>query len=158
MIIHILADIIHFLKILVTCDMFFVFKRRESKCKKLMLIVDCFIVAGMSAYIYIYNNDFVETLVYILIIVLLLFFTYKEALHTLIISAVWVIFALSMIDTMVFVLFDMFTKLLGINADFLSNLAVAFVSIVLIYVIGKVYRKYTSVTLREVGMSNRQKS
>ncbi len=154
MLINILADIIHFLKIFLVCDMFFLFERKRCRHKWITLTLANIIVAGMSVFVYMYNNYFIEALIYILTIVLLLVVFYKEAIYTIVITTIWTIFALSMIDTMVAVLFDMFMKILGVNVDFLSNLAVAFISIVLIYVVGRIYRKYTSATLKKVGIPN----
>lgn len=154
MVIGILVDIIHFLTILIACDMFFAYKKRECVHKALMLILNCLIVTGMSVFIYIYNDHTLELLLYILTIILLLYINYVEPLHIIAVTAIWILFAISMINTMVAVLFDMFMKILGINADILSNLLVTIISIVLIGVVGKIYKKYTSATLKKIGIPN----
>lgn len=154
MLINIIADIIHFLKIFLVCDMYFFFERKRFRHKWIMLTLTNTIVAGMSVFVYMYDNYFIEALIYTLTIILLLCIFYKEAIYTIVITTIWTIFALSMIDTMVAVLFDMFMKILDVNVDFLSNLAVAIISIVLIYVVGRIYRKYTSATLKKVGIPN----
>lgn len=153
MVIHILADVIHFLTIFVVCDIIFGFNRKFEH-KWIMSILNSVIAVGMSVFVYMYDNYFIETLIYILTIVSLLYIYYNEAIYTFVVTTIWTIFALSMIDTMVFVLFDMLMRILGVNADFISNLAVAFVSITLIYVVGRIYRKYSSSALKKVGIPN----
>lgn len=154
MVIHILADIIHFLTIFVVCDMFFGLKRKKFEHKWIVRIITNSIVAGMSAFVYMYDNYNVIILMYMLTIILLLLIFYKETIYSIVVTTIWTMSALSMIDTMGFVLFDVFMKILGINAQFLSNLAVAILSIGLIYVVGRIYRKYTSATLKKVGIPN----
>lgn len=150
--ISILVDVIHFLTILVACNMFFAFDKRDFERKWLVLALDGIVVPTLSIFIYIYNNDFVETVVYILTIILLLYIFYKEALHTLVITVMWMIFALSMIEMMAVALFNIFMKIIGINVDFLSDLAMVLITMVLIYIIGRVYRRYTSTALKKVGL------
>ena len=154
MVIHILADIIHFLTFFVVCDMFFCFKRKKFECKWLIVILNSIVVVGLSTFVYIYDNYYIEMLIYILAIILGLLFYYIEKKHILVVTAIWTIFTISMINTMVAVLFDMFTKIFRINADFLSNLAMTFLSLVLIYVVGRIYKKYTSATLKTIGIPN----
>lgn len=152
MVLYILADIIHFLTIFVLCDIFFGFKRKKFECKWLILILNYIIVVGVSAFVYMYNNYSIEMLIYILAIIICLLFHYKEAIHTIVVTAIWIMFTISMLDTMVSVLFDMFMKILAVDAEFLSNLVVAFISIVLIYVVGRIYRKYATTSLKKVGL------
>lgn len=154
MVIHILADLIHFLTIFVVCDMFFGLKRKQFEHKWIVRIIANGIVAGMSAFVYMYDNCNVIILIYMLTIILLLFILYKETIYSIVVITIWTMCALSMIDTMGFVLFDVFMEILGINAQFLSNLAVAVISILLIYVVGKIYTKYASATLEKIGLKN----
>lgn len=154
MVLYILADIIHYLTIIIVCDMFFGFKRKKVKHEWLMQILNYMAVAGISAFVYLYNNYYVELPMYILTIILLLFIHYKEALHIIVVTAIWTLFTLSMINTMVSVLFDMFIKISGVDADFLSKLIINIISIVLIYIVSKIYRNYATVSLKNVGISN----
>ncbi len=153
MVVYILADIIHFLTIIVVCDMFFDFKKNVGH-KWLIRILNYMTVAGVSVFVYLYNDYYVEMPIYILAIIFLLFMYYKESLHTIIVTAIWSIFTISMINTMVSVLFDMFMKIISVNADFLAKLAINLISIVLIYFVGRIYRKYTSTTLKKVGLKH----
>ncbi len=154
MVLYILADIIHFLTIFVLCDIFFGFKRKRLECKWLILILNYIIVVGVSSFVYMYNNYSIEMLIYILAIVFCLLFNYEEAIHTIVVTAIWIMFTISMLDTMVSVLFDMFMKILAVDVEFLSNLVVAFISVVLIYVVGRIYRKYSTASLKKVGLKN----
>ena len=56
MVIYILADIIHFLTIIIVCDMFFGFKRKRVEHKWLIRILNCMTVVGVSVFVYLYNS------------------------------------------------------------------------------------------------------
>ena len=154
MIITIIADVIHFLTIFVVCDMFFDFKRKQFEHKRLVLALINSIVAGMCALVYMYNNHFIVILLYILTVLLSLFIVYSETIKTIVVTTIWIMFALSMIGTMVDVLFDMLMKILEVNVDVLSYLPMTTISMVLICAVGTIYRKYTSTTLKKIGLKN----
>lgn len=154
MVITIIADIIHFLTIFIVCDMFFDFKRKQFEHKWLVLVLTNSIVVGMCALVYMYNNHFIVTLLYILTVLFSLFVFYRETIKTIVVTTIWTMFALSMIDTMVDVLFDMLMKILEVNTDVLSYLPMTTISMVLICIVGTIYRKYTSTTLKKVGLKN----
>ena len=109
--INVLADIIHLLKIIVLCDMFFAFQRRQLKHNRLYVSVAIVIMSVLSLLIHVFDNDEVETCIYIVTIVLMLCMLYREKVHSVIVVTLWSILALSLIDTMTLVLLDIFTNL-----------------------------------------------
>ncbi len=150
----VLVDVIHFLTIVIACEMFFAFDKRVFKCKWLMLALDGIVVPVLSVFIYTYNNDFIETVVYFLIVILLLYIAYRETLHTIVITAIWIIFALSMIEMMAVALFNILMKIIGIDAFSLSDLAMVIITMGLIYIVGNAYRKSASTMMRKIGLTN----
>ena len=152
MVLYIIADIIHFFTFFVVCDMFFGFERKRVEHKWLIRMLNCINVVGVSAFVYMYDNYFIEMLIYIIAIIFWLLICYKEAIHTIVVTAIWTTFTISMIDTMDSVLCDMLMKILGINVKFLSKLAMTVISIVLIYAVGRVYKRYASTTLKKIGL------
>lgn len=150
----ILADIIHFIKIIVACNMFFSFRRRKICHNPFVLTLVGGIVSIMSTFIYFYNNHIIETAIYLIVTILLIYLLYKEKIYSVVIVSIWIIFALSMIDTMVFILFEIFVELFNINGVLVSNLVVAIVTLIMIYVLGKKYKKNTLATLKSIGIYN----
>ena len=154
LLICVLADIIHFAKILVTCNLFFVFQKREFESKWLMLTIATLVLGGMSSAIYIWDNHILETFLYAITIIALLFMLYKEKIYSIVIITIWMLFALAMIDKMAFILFDIIMELFHTNADIVSNLVVSIFTLVLIYVVGRIYKKNISSTLNNIGVAN----
>lgn len=154
LLICVLADIIHFTKILVTCNLFFVFQKREFESKWLMLTIATLVLGGMSSAIYIWDNHILETFLYAITIIALLFMLYKEKIYSIVIVTIWMLFALAMIDKMAFILFDIIMELFHTNADIVSNLVVSIFTLVLIYVVGRIYKKNISSTLNNIGVAN----
>ena len=79
---------------------------------------------------------------------------YKEKIYSIVIITIWMLFALAMIDKMAFILFDIIMELFHTNADIVSNLVVSIFTLVLIYVVGRIYKKNISSTLNNIGVAN----
>lgn len=150
--INVLADIIHLLKIVVLCDMFFAFPRRKLEHNRIYLSVAIVIMSVLSLFIHIFDNDEIEACVYIVAIVLMLCMLYRENLGRIVVVALWSIFALSLIDTMAAVLFDISTDLCNINGEAFSNLVVSIVSFALVYAIGRIYKKNYTSGMKSIGI------
>ena len=150
----VLADIIHMVKILLTCNVFFSFRKREFRRYGCALMMAGAIMGTMSAIIYIYDNHIIETILYVITIILLLVMLYREKIGNIIIVTFCMLIALSMIDTMAFFLFDIVTELININGENVSNLVVSLITLALIYLVGKIYQKNNSNSLRSIGITN----
>ena len=154
LLICVLADIIHFAKIIVTFNLFFSYPKRESVNKRLMTIFAVLAVASMSAGIYTLDSEIVETFIYVIVTILLTILLYKEKVFNTVVVTMWILFALSMIDTMTFILFDISMELFGIDGKHVSRLVVAIITLFLIYFMGNIYRKNASSTLEKIGVTN----
>ncbi len=153
-VIHVLADIVHLVKILVLCNMFLALQKREGLYNKWMLMLAGCVMTATSSFIFIYDNYLVEILIYAIIIIGLIFMLYKEKPQYVVIVAVGIILGSAMIDAMTGILFDVTMELFNINGAILSNLAASLISLVLIYVVGRVYKKNISSTLNNIGVAN----
>lgn len=149
-----LTDINHFIAILVMCNMFFSFKRREVEHKRWMLVLAIFAIVVTSVSIYVYDNYIVESLIYVMVIVGIVYILYKEKLYQAFVVTVGIIFALSMIDIMTSILVDIIMELFNINGEAISNLIASFISLALVYTVGRAYKKNISVTLNNIGVIN----
>ncbi len=152
--IHVLADIIHFISIIILCNVFFIFQKRQFKYYKLLLAASILGVSAISTFIYLCNNDIVESLVYIITMLLIVCVVYKEKVVRVIIVTILMILALSMIDTMLYALFNMLMDLFRINEDMLVVLCASSCSLLFIVAIGRIYRKNTTKGLQNIGIVN----
>ena len=150
----VLADIIHLVKTIILCDMFFEFRRRKFASKRLLLAVAGLAMSLVSIVIYIFDNHIMETFLYVIAIVLLMCMLYSEKLHIVIIVALWMVLALSMIDTMTSVLFDMTMDLFKINGEIIAKVCVSFISLLLVYIMGKIYKKNIAKGMKTIGVGN----
>ncbi len=153
-VIHVLADIVHLVKILVLCNMFLALQKREGLYNKWMLMLAGCVMTVTSSFIFIYDNYLVEILIYAIVIMGLIFMLYKEKPRYVVIVAVGIILGSAMIDAMTGILFDVTMELFNINGEMLSNLAASLISLVLIYVVGRIYKKNISSTLNNIGVAN----
>lgn len=119
-----------------------------------MLVSAGFVIAVTSFAIFILDNTAIETLIYILVIISLIYMLYKERLYRVVIATVGIVLALSMIDTMTSFLVSVSLKLFNLKLEAVSNLMTALISLVLIYAIGRIYNKNTSKTVSKIGCVN----
>lgn len=152
--VYILADIIHLMKIKILCDMFFAFHKRERRHNRLFLMLAGFAMCLVSTFIYFYDNHILETFIYILAIFLLMCLLYEEKIYSLFTVAMWMILALSMIYTMTSVLYDMSMDLFKINGEIYSEISVPFISLMLVYIVGRIYKKNTTAGIKLIGIAN----
>lgn len=148
--IHVLADVVHLLAINILCNMLFSFQKRNDKCYKLFLTMSILGVSGISVFIYLYNNDIVETLVYIVAMISMVGVLYKEKIIRIIIITISMLLTLSMIDTMLYALFNMF----AIREEMLVVLCASVCSLLFIFAVGRIYRKHAAKGLQAIGVVN----
>lgn len=134
--------------------MYFAFRKRELAHNKWMMILTGFVISFTSTFIFIYDNDIIETLIYVVVILGIVFLLYNETFYRTAIVTIWMICALSMIDTMSGVLYDVSMILLHINGDKWTTLAASFFSLILIWMVGRIYRKNNVAVLKNIHAVN----
>lgn len=152
--VHVLADMIHLAKIIILLDVFFAFRKRELNYRRLLLCLAGLAMGGVSAFIYFYNDSIVELVVHFIVITAMTALLYEERIHYIVVVIIWAISALSMIDTMTIVLFNVLTKLIQINAEMVSRLCVSIISLIFVYTVGRIYRKNTTTGMKTIGLRN----
>jgi len=138
---HILADIVHLFNILILCDMFFAFRRRKLRNKTITLVAAGIVSSSVSAFIYLYDNEIIEVCAYIAVLMLVIYIFYKEKIQRLFVMGLWGLLALSMLDIMAGALIKMLLRLLKVDGEQFINLCVAVIPLLLIYIVGRTYRK-----------------
>jgi len=152
--VYVLADIIHLAKMIILLDVFFAFRKRELNHRRLILYLAGLGMGGVSAFIYFQNNITVDLVVHFIVLITMTALLYEEKIHYVVVVIIWTSFAMSMIDTMTIVLFDVLTKLIQINAEVVSRLCVSSISLILVYTVGRIYRKNTTVGMKTIGLRN----
>ncbi len=153
--INVISDIIHLIKMLFLCDVFFVFKKRTHKHANMVYVVVAIVMGIISAWIYLFENDLVETVVYIVVIINILCILYDGKILKIAISAIWMIFALSMIYIMSDVLFDIVMNLTNMSNINVSKIGATFISFIFVLGIGEIYRrKCVTSSITTIGISN----
>lgn len=152
--VYLIADIVHLIKIIIICNMFFKLKKSDNNYNGRMLTVAAVVMLIVSVFTYLCDNKAIGILAYIVTIVVLLSILYKEKVSRITIFTIWIIFAMSMIDTMSTVLFDISTSLVRIKCDEISKIVVATMSLMLVYVVGRIYSTKYNGGIKVLGVSN----
>ncbi|MBQ6815414.1 MAG: GHKL domain-containing protein [Lachnospiraceae bacterium] len=150
--VFVIADILHLIKIIFLCDKLFMFKKRENKQKILMMIVAT--MSCISIGIYLGDNDGIETIIYIVSICIMLIFLYNEKISSILISSIWIIVIMSMLDSMSVVLMDLLNDLFEYNNKDVSRIGAASVSLLVVFIFAKIYNKKYNEGIKTVGIGN----
>ena len=148
------TDIIHFLKIIITCDLFFSFQKRDLKHIKMVWAIAMLSVGCVSATIYIHDNHILETFLYIAVMMIIIYILYQEKILNVIFITISILFTLSMIDVLTYSLFDVVTKLSSISGENIVNFASSVFSILIVGFVGKIYQKYISSSKKNIRYIN----
>ena len=109
------GDMVYLIKILVLCNVFFVFEKRVFLRRKLVMAGVGLIMCAASAIKYICGEDILEKFVYVTLIILMIYLLYKEKILRVVPTTIWMIIALTMLNDMTAVLFDISMQLLGVE-------------------------------------------
>ena len=152
--VYMLNDIIHLIKIVILCDNFFAFQKRGGKHNRKRLVIVGLIMSMTSLLVNICRSYVIEMFVYVLVIILLLYMLYSEKIANIALVAIWLIFALSLLYTMIAILFDISLNLLNITGENISTIATPITSLILVYLIARSYKKNNTTGIKSIGVSN----
>ena len=96
--VHVLTDYIHFAKLIVLCNMFFVLRKRKVQHSGLLVLFVGLIITATSVFIFYSENDFIEIILYALVILGMSCLLYNEKIYHTIVVIMGIVFASSMID------------------------------------------------------------
>lgn len=154
LLVYLLTDYIHFAKLIVLCNMFFVLQKRKVQHSGLMYLLASLVITATSVFIFFYDNDLIEILLYTVVIIGLSCALYQEKFYNVVVATTGMVFASAMIDEMTNILVDVLMELFKINGAVVSNLVASILSLVLIYVVGRIYRKNGAPLLKNIGVTN----
>lgn len=149
-----LTDIVTFIQMVILCDMFFSFQKREEKHNIKRWAIASLSMSIVSVLIFICKKDVMETIIYIMLITLLLYMLYSEKITNIALVSTWLIFALSMLYTMTEILINISMDLLNITGEDIVGIVTAITSLILVYLIARVYKKNSTIGIKSIGVVN----
>ncbi len=150
MIFCVIADILHVMKMIMICDLFFMFEKQKKE-NIVSVILWCLVVLG-SVVIYGSDNGIFNLLIYFFTVYLLLKHIYKEKNTSIIIVILWMAFIVSLLDEISLVCVDLIGKLTKINCSEYRAVLASVITLIVIGIIGRMYNKKYEKSIRNIGI------
>ncbi len=151
LLIAILTDLCHFIKIVMAMNLFGNFEKRDAKCKSILAAV---IIVLASGIIYFDEKMKVGAIVYFVTTYVVFRIWYAEKRKLLLLFSIWIPFMMSMIDTMFLILVKLFLGLLPFDIKSFEELMASVLSLMFIYTVGYIYRKHYQYGLKKIEYKN----
>lgn len=147
-IIYVLADVLHLLKILCFCNLIFMFHKRKR-----ISFMSLFIgMMALSVCFYSIKANLISSLVYIVVLCIAIYMIYDEKRYVLLFCGLWIIFLISMLDLMSTELVHIVCGLINRSNERVEELVAALFSFLFILIVGKVYSNKYRVGIKKIGM------
>lgn len=150
----IIADVILLISILIFENIIFKFDHKEERLNKNTFIIIVACVLGLLIGLNLGDNLEVTGVAYIILVCVLTYYFFQDKLITIIVSSLWTIAIMEMLDTMSVVLTDM---LIGIIDNINSCIVILFRALILlsfVLIIGKLYNRNYSKGIKTIGVGN----
>ena len=147
-IIYILTDALHLLKIVLLCDLIFMFHRKN---KKSIIIFSTVVMLMLSLMLYMYNDEKVAFILSVISLCLFICAIHDEKKYELFFYGLWIVFLISLLDLLFTELINALFSLLNQNNKQIEELIASAVSLIFIFAIGKIYRKKYNVGIKNIG-------
>lgn len=149
--INMLADIIHVISIFMLCKMFFKFDLRNRKINVILIPV---IMLSLSVGIYLLEDKTIEIIFYAVTVVLALYIIYKEKYLHILVSALWIITIIGMLDTMSTTLFEILGKMIVYYNGDVIQLCASVLTFLFVFILGNLYDNKYGQGIRKIGVYN----
>lgn len=147
-IISIFGDIIQMLKLILMCELYFLFHKRKKSIVQLLFLFILTVVS--SIIIYFKDNSTEELLVYLLYTSLVVIILYKEKVVELLTTALWIVIIVSFIDKISFTIADIiFSIHLNVHIH-LEIFLMHIITLLFILLTGILLRKKNPLGLKKV--------
>lgn len=150
--IFMITDVIHFIKIAILCEMVFRFNKRKKINDKVIFLAGIITVSIISVCACDYK--YALFLLYMLLIFLWMRISYTEKVLTIGISSIWIVFMMSILDIMTTVLFDTIANIVGINLGDFNRIGASIISLILVLTLGKIYIKKYDEGIKSIRVVN----
>lgn len=151
---YIITDIFHIISIFLLCTVLFKFKLQNRVKNRIYKLIITTVILILSISIYLMNNLIAKTILSTLVIVVILCFSYDEKKLNIVVSGLWIMTIIAMLETMSIILLELIGKLVGYNNDVLLRLCVSVFDFFLIVIFGKIYNKQYRRSISSIGICN----
>lgn len=149
--INVLEDIFHITSIFLMCKLFFRFNLRNRINNKL---VSAIFILCLSVGLYFFNDEVIGTIIYVIAVVLVMYVKYDEKYFRILVTALWIITIIGMLDTMLITLFETLAKMIGYYNDDVIRLCVSMLTLLFVFILGNLYDNKYGRGIRTIGMNN----
>lgn len=151
---NVLGDMVHLFKIILVCSCFFKFDIYEDKNRIIRFIIMSVIMTILSIFINLNSNELVNSVLYVAATVVFICCIYKERIIKKILSTIWIIVIMAMMDIMSKVLVDMMIIISKIQGDDYAQLVASSLSIIFVVCLGMVFQRKNSISLKNANISS----
>ena len=145
-----LTDLLHLIKVLCFCDLIFMFRKRQEK--RIRYVVSFICMLSLSLWLYYSEGNSITFTSYILVFCIVICLLYDEKILELVFSGLWIFFLTSMLDLMTTEMIYVVFELTNIKNERVEELLAACLSLVFIFVIGKIYSNKYNEGIKRLGI------
>ncbi len=150
----VVADVILLASILLFEKIIFKFNPNEERLNKYKFSIIVLCVIGILVGLNVGDSLEVTGIAYIILVCALTYYFFHDKLITIIISSLWTIAIMEMLDTMSVVLTDMMIGIIGKINSCIVILFRALILLAFVLIIGKVYNRNCSKGIKTIGIGN----
>ena len=147
---HILADVIHIIKIILIGSVCFKFQHRIQKRNIYVYIAVLLGMLSVSFVIFYIENSVFKLVLYLFSVIAMFLVIYKEQNVKLIIFSLWISFITSLLDTMSMVLVDIISDVTKIDITMLKDVVVSCISLLVVFVLNYFLNKKNKVGIKNI--------
>lgn len=149
-ILYVLTESLHLFKILVLCNLIFMFQKRANKAVMALSIIAMLVLSLM---LHFFAGEITTFVVYVIALYVFLCVIYDEKLWELIIFSTWILFLISMLDLMSTQLINVLFDLFRYNNQNVEEFIASFISLLIILIAGKIYTRRYKVGIKNIGIT-----
>jgi len=148
-ILYVLIDVLHLIKILLFCDWIFMFQKCKKSKIRYIVLWGCMIV--LSVWFYYDTVNFFTFIINTIALCIGICVIYEGKIRELFFSGLWIWFLLSMLDLISTEFVDIIFQLVHKNNAKVEEVCASFISLLFIFIVGKLYSNKYKIGIKKVG-------
>lgn len=149
-ILYVLIDVLHLIKIFLFCDLIFMFHKRENSKLRYIVLLGCMIF--LSVWFYLDTVNFFTFAINTIALCIVICVIYDEKIKELIFSSLWIWFLISMLDLISTEFVDVIFILFHKNNAKVEEFCASIISLIFIFIVGKLYSNKYKIGIKKVGL------
>ena len=150
----VIADIMHVIKIILICNMFFLLKKRCKEKNVIFLVSGMIFIIMASVYIYCSNNTEIGLLLYIVTLYFFLVCIYECKKGKLFIIMLWILLISSLLDNMSLEIVEVIYMCMDLGNGPFMSIWQSSISLIFIFWVGKIYNNQCKDSIESIGVAN----